>query len=300
MSQPVVEQLPAYLGTAREWIASAEVEGNDQFTAANLEEDQRQQLAAIAEERGLDSDLVIRWTAHLLRARHDEADPFHLIAQPQPADALRERFARGREEARQALDDLAATIGPEGIANYELIVAIDQSPLNLAGSGDGQHVFRQDGVSFGIEPLAAGDLLLSDNPESPIADIVQHPVVHRDPVWNNLTYASGTIDDPGRLDGWERGGRSLRTRTFEITAGKLYIYMRGGCRTYVEVDSHTINNGPLHGSLMREFPLPENDPEGRELALGRTRCHSLSGTSGAFADRSPRNRAVGNRRRGAE
>ena len=160
----------------------------------------------------------------------------------------------------------------------------------------------QDGVSFGTGESQVGDLIVSDDPGEPIDRVVSEAVMRRYLIWNGLDVmlpARSTIPVDSMAG---NGGRSLRTPSFDITAGKLYIYLRGGCRTYVEVDSHTINNGPLHGSLMKEHPLPEDDPQGSrwrwvEHDVTRYQGHraltdraARHGTSGDYADCSKRPR----------
>ncbi len=261
LSRPVVERLPAYLAAAREWIASAAVEADETFTPEQFSEAQREQLLQLALERELDGDLLTEWTAHLLRARNDVADPFHTVAQPDMISFMRQLREQLQAELTRKYERSANSEPVDDSPVVAVIYAASPYAFPNPSLAEG-HTLGQDGVSFGTGEVAAGDLIMSDDPGAPISRIVTEPAIRRDPVWNDLSYTPGTIDDPGRLDTWERGGRTLRTASFDITSGKVFIYLRGGCRTYVEVDSHTINNGPLHGSLMAEHSLPENDPEG--------------------------------------
>jgi hypothetical protein len=88
--------------------------------------------------------------------------------------------------------------------------------------------------------------------------------VERDPIWNGLELGAATRDDPARLEGWRRAGRTLRTPTFEIRSPRVYALIEGGCNAYVAVDSHITINGPLHGSLLSEHPA---QPGWRWIAL---------------------------------
>lgn len=112
-----------------------------------------------------------------------------------------------------------------------------------------------DGGLFGTRVVQPGDVRLSDDPEHPIREIASVAYVERDPLWNNVGAAPGELDDPGRLAGWSRAGRTLRTPTFEIARKKLCLLVNGGCNTYVVVDSHVTINGPLHGALLKEHPV---------------------------------------------
>ena len=114
--------------------------------------------------------------------------------------------------------------------------------------------FLPDGVTFGTRPVRPGDVRLSDDPERPIARVVTVAAAERDPIWNGLELDAATRDDPARLEGWRRAGRTLRTPTFEIQSPRAYALIRGGCNAYVAVDSHIVINGPLHGSLLSEHP----------------------------------------------
>jgi hypothetical protein len=92
--------------------------------------------------------------------------------------------------------------------------------------------------------------------------------VERDSFWNPLELVEHTRDDPARLEGWRRAGRTLRTPTFEIRAPRVYALIDGGCNAYVSVDSHVTINGPLHGSLLSEHPA---QPGWRWIALDVSR-----------------------------
>jgi hypothetical protein len=106
-----------------------------------------------------------------------------------------------------------------------------------------------EGGLFGTRPVRPCDVLLSDDPQRPIRDIATMAAVRRNPLWSSGP-AADELDDPGRLAGWNRAGRTLRTPSFEVKRNKLWILVTGGCNTYVAVDSHVTINGPLHGTLI--------------------------------------------------
>ncbi|HEX3133729.1 MAG TPA: DUF1553 domain-containing protein, partial [Planctomycetota bacterium] len=48
-----------------------------------------------------------------------------------------------------------------------------------------------------------------------------------------------------------RAGRTLRTRTIDLTTGPLHVLMRGKGMLYAAVGAHTLIDGPLHRALVR-------------------------------------------------
>jgi len=114
-----------------------------------------------------------------------------------------------------------------------------------------------DGGLFGTRAVQPGDVLLSDDPQRPVQGVATIAAVRRNPLWRDGPTAD-ELDDPGRLAGWNRAGRTLRTPSFEIKRNKLWILIAGGCNTYVAVDSHVTINGPLHGALTNAHgPQPQ-------------------------------------------
>ena len=59
-------------------------------------------------------------------------------------------------------------------------------------------------------------------------------------------------NDPGRLDGWLRAGRTLKTPTFTLNSGYVHYLIEGVGHVYAAVDSHAMINGPLHAELLKE------------------------------------------------
>ena len=58
--------------------------------------------------------------------------------------------------------------------------------------------------------------------------------------------------DQGRLSGWLRAGRTLKTPTFTLKTGQVHYLIEGVGHVYAAVDSHAMINGPLHGELAKE------------------------------------------------
>ncbi len=118
-----------------------------------------------------------------------------------------------------------------------------------------------DGPTFGVGPVRAGALLLGDSAENPLLGVATVSAARRDPFWNGLRLAPGAQQDPGRTGGWNRPGRTFRTPTFTIETGQVFYLVRGAGRVYAVVDSHRLNQGPLHGEMINQFKLdPQSQP----------------------------------------
>ena len=177
----------------------------------------------VARQRGLNPERLTQWVKHTLLAAEDAADPFHHWA----------KFATGK------------TAYPEVPGPPPTVDLTGATPLPL---------IDQDGVYYSF-PKADGSprVWLSDTPEAPIAGVAAAPrAVLVDPDFAQLTDRAGTMRDRGALGGMGRAGRTLRTASFEITTGRIAAWVKGGCATYVVVDSHSLVDGPLHGSLVRK------------------------------------------------
>ncbi|MFG0333334.1 MAG: PSD1 and planctomycete cytochrome C domain-containing protein [Maioricimonas sp. JB049] len=193
-------------------------------------------LVTLAREYAVNVDVLEEWVAFLNSA--PESGPLAGWTRPlHDAGAAGEvaAAADGVDVTGPTLDELLAD------GRFSTIVDFRRAERIL-----------QDGVSFGTVATPAGTTWLSDDPQQPVTAIADVTAMHRDPVWKRLKYASGTTRDPGRIGSWDRGGKTLRTPSFEVTSGRIFALVRGRCRTYVAVDSHILINGPLHRSLVRE------------------------------------------------
>ena len=166
-----------------------------------------------------------RWVAYLVRVRDEPGDPFHLWAQVCSKDDNQVgAFLAGwfrRAEAKTA--DLV----PPG------------SPF-----------WKSDGPAFVAQP----GILWNTRTEKPIFGFVNAGEFHRDRFWNGLKVAPGTETDPGALGrGPSRYGYLLRSVKFELQSPRVWVRVKGRGRLYAAVDSHKLIEGPLHGSLVRDF-----------------------------------------------
>ena len=180
-------------------------------------------IEQVAKLRGLVPERLMQWVKHTLLAAEDITDPFHHWAM----------FATGK------------TAYPEVPAAPAVADLTGATPLPL---------LDQDGVYYSFPKADEGPRVwLSDNPEAPIASVATAPrAVLVDPDFSQLKDRDGTMRDSGALGGMGRAGRTLRTASFEITTGRIAAWVKGGCATYVVVDSHALVQGPLHGSLVRK------------------------------------------------
>jgi hypothetical protein len=96
-----------------------------------------------------------------------------------------------------------------------------------------------------------GQLALTGDEGSPL-EVVTTGAARRDPAWGDLGIASTSENDPGRLNGWLRAGRTLKTPTFTLKSGYVHYLIEGAGQVYAAVGSHYMNNGPLHTELIKD------------------------------------------------
>ena len=116
-----------------------------------------------------------------------------------------------------------------------------------------QQPWKVDGEAFGNRPLKAGDIILGNDATNPIVRVLPYGAARRDLFWNGLKAASGNENDSGRLGATSRSGQMLRTPTVTLGEGRLHYLINGKTRVYAAVDSHLMNEGPLHARLAQNF-----------------------------------------------
>jgi len=198
------------------------------------------QLAAQANHDKLNVQSLRAWITQLEKARNEANHPLHAFAvvaldgRAAQADGFTQLkktlIARWSEEQAQYA---AARKAAEVVVDY---------------SQPGAEDFIQDGCSFGSGPILPGELLFGKDAAS--LRVATAGRVAKDPIWDGLKLAPGAQNDPGRIGSWVRSGRTFRTRTFTIEHGRIHYLVKGSARAYAVVDSHRINNGPLHGRLI--------------------------------------------------
>ncbi|HUE71859.1 MAG TPA: PSD1 and planctomycete cytochrome C domain-containing protein [Pirellulaceae bacterium] len=107
-----------------------------------------------------------------------------------------------------------------------------------------------DGNVFGTRPIRAGELFLRDQPAIP-PSIALFGGAYSDSR-GEAELAPGSEGDQGRLSGWVRAGRTLKTPTWTIKSGQVHCLVEGAGNVYASVDSHAMINGPLHGELAKD------------------------------------------------
>ena len=154
------------------------------------------------------------------------------------------------------LDELAARLAKGGpqLAAAEL----DVSTWDIGGCqvivdyGDpsaGQ--WMTDGPTFGAGPVVAGQVLLDTGSSLPL-EVAVYGAARRDWTWENLAIDQPCEGDQGRLGGWVRAGRTLKTPKWTLESGQVHYLIEGAGHAYAAVDSHAMINGPLHNELAKE------------------------------------------------
>lgn len=172
------------------------------------------------------------WSAQLREAGTNATHPLHHHV----SSSRREEAQTSNSQKDQSLVTSAAT---------EKVIADFTRP--------NQQPWKVDGEAFGSGPLAPGDVILGTNPTNPITRVMPYGAARRDLFWAGLKTAAGNENDSGRLGATARSGQMLRTPTVTLGVGKLHYLIRGKTRVYASVDSHLMNEGPLHGRLAQGF-----------------------------------------------
>ncbi|HEV3021208.1 MAG TPA: PSD1 and planctomycete cytochrome C domain-containing protein [Pirellulales bacterium] len=238
-AKPVLEQMPQLLLAARDVLAG---------TAETVPLAQR--VEAAARQRKVDRRLLAAWVAEIQRAADDPSSPLSawaLVASG-PADAamsdvLGPLFERCRKQNAAAANALADT---KIIVDFARVAAAD---------------WLQDGFVFGTGPVTPGEVRCSGAQSGtsitrPVVKVFDRAAAVSDPSWDVEQLAPGVEREGGRLT-WPQAGRTLRTPTFTLGGGKLYYLVSGSGHAYAAVDAHRMNNGPLHGALVREWKAPD-------------------------------------------
>ena len=244
--------LPAYLLSARDVIA------------AGVPADAAAQVAA-ANARKLDVQRLKRVIAHLLAAEKNVLDPLHAWARlcrvpgkptaeavAAALDPLRKNWAGRRAAAESAL------------AKSRLLV--DFTRL------EGRH-WRQDGSSFRTGPVEPGDFVMTDDPARPFGQVFTRGGAAWDRAFSGLAVADGSENENGKLSGWIRAGRTIRTPTFQMKTGRLWHLVAGGGHAFASVNSHRLLHGPLHGRTVAGWDAGDNRPRWIHQDLSRLAGH---------------------------
>ena len=205
-------------------------------------------IPGIASAHNLDPAMLTAWVTHLLTVVKDPSDPFALWAQ-----AAQAAQAALNNHGAQSLEQIARPIvqaAQQNLAAAEKALKSEDVVVDYAKPGPED--WFPDGVSFGPGPVKPGDIRLGNDAAHPIETICTQAAAEFDPAWDGLKLAAGASNEPGAL-GYNRSGRTLSTRSFAITSGRVWFLARGHGHAYAAVDKHALINGPLHGQLVNKF-----------------------------------------------
>ncbi|MBL9169733.1 MAG: DUF1553 domain-containing protein [Verrucomicrobiales bacterium] len=175
------------------------------------------------------------WLLHLSQAATNPGALLHRFATA-ALDSKRDQAGRfaGGTPAPASSASVALPKGARVIADY---TQADAQP------------WKVDGEAFGSRPLRVGEVVLGMDTTNPVAKVMPYGAATRDVFWNRLKAAPGNENDSGRLGATGRAGQMLRTPTVTLGVGKIHVLLKGKARVYAAVDSHLMNEGPLHGQL---------------------------------------------------
>lgn len=232
-ARPALGDMPRYLRAAAAVAAQAHSSGSS------------------SSQDGLDGERLGAWTEVLRRAATNRLDLLHGFA------------------VRSGIGSASNPLAPEAPA-----AGLPEGCRVIADFGDPSHQpWKADGEAFGAGPIQPGDLLPGAPGADPLAGVALWGAARRDPFWNGLRLSAGNEDDSGRLGATARAGQMIRTPSFLLEGGRLQYLVRGKGRVYAAVDSHLMNEGPLHGALTLKWDTGES-------AGPRWISHDLSAYSG--------------------
>lgn len=214
----------------RYWLAAKRVLDESPSVAAADVESAPSIVSAVerqAAEESLDARLLGRWCVELKRAASDAKHPLH------------------------RLFDVASSTGVQ--KQSATTVMVDPSTVVVDFGDPASTPVIQDGVSFGLRPVARGQLMLGGTAETPSVRITTIGGWERDMFWKNNSLVHGTEVDHSGMGGWQPYGRMVRSPEFTLKSHKLWYLVRGSVRVYAVVNSHLTIAGPLHGSLLHEY-----------------------------------------------
>jgi Protein of unknown function (DUF1553)/Protein of unknown function (DUF1549)/Planctomycete cytochrome C len=157
---------------------------------------------------------------------------------------LRPKVAELAQKMSADLDNLKNELGV-----WEVDLQAGETIVDYANTQTG--VWITDGPTFGAGPIRVGQIVLSGDAAAPL-EVATYGAARRESAWGDLGLAATSENDPARLGGWLRAGRTLKTATFTLQSGYLHYLIEGVGHVYAVVDSHTMINGPLHAELLKE------------------------------------------------
>ncbi len=187
--------------------------------------------SASAKKFGLEEGVLKKWVEELRTARDDQRHPLHVWAKGIVA----------KSDAVAGLPPLTAAASPRVLIDF----------ANLKSSD-----WLADGIAFGDRPMHPGDMQIGIDSQRPIERVFTYSAAVARAKWDTFRAADDAQGEPGRMN-WQQAGRTIKTPTFTLGSGKLWYLVRGSASVYASVASHRMNNGPLHGNLVRRMEGPD-------------------------------------------
>ncbi|MBM3964863.1 MAG: DUF1553 domain-containing protein [Planctomycetes bacterium] len=196
----------------------------------------------VAQGTGIEPTELDAWIEQLEKSKTDPTNPlriFHDLAMRlSKSDGSTVRAAISTWETPSTTQPL----GPFVVADFTQPTASEW--------------WNSDGPGFGGRPMLEGEAVFG-SPEKPITRIMQYSAAVRDPFWKPLALTASTETDSGRFGAVNRAGKTLLTPKWTLRSGNVHILVRGKLQSCAVVDSHIMNEGPLHGSLIAHLDSGE-------------------------------------------
>ncbi len=196
----------------------------------------------VAKRHALHVPTLAAWLKHLMAVADDPRDPFHAWARLMRVP--REKRAESLASVQQEVSDKRKHEQDrwnQALADSTILVDYARA----------DEPFLPDGVAFGKTVSPRGTLRFGADPEKPLLRFSDRTAAWFDPLWQRLTPGPDSVTDPTDLN-FPRAGRTLRTRTIDLTEGPVHVLMRGKGLLYAAVGAHTQIDGPLHRALVRK------------------------------------------------
>lgn len=122
--------------------------------------------------------------------------------------------------------------------------------FDARNSGQAGDTWTQDGVVFGVTEEAAAEASPGRDAQTPRLE--PSGVLLADSLHRDLQLAPGTQKDSGAR-GWTQSGRTLYIHRRSLSSGRLAYLVRGRGQVFVQLNSHRLLAGPLHGAAIFRF-----------------------------------------------
>ncbi len=163
--------------------------------------------------------------------------------------------AQMARQLRPKIDELSAKLAAGGDA-LKSELEVEATDLNgarvIVDYGNLQSgQWQADGYVYGLGPILAGQFVQGDLEGLP-SFVADYSGARNVGAFSESELAAGSEGDQGRLGGWLRAGRALKTPTWTLESGQVHYLVEGAGHVYAAVDSHAMINGPLHGELAKD------------------------------------------------